>query len=359
MENKKMETMYDFYCSQPECLKQILDNRKGIVGKFGAFYAEKKPDRVYLVGSGSSKNANNAAQAFMSHVLGTDVLVVIPSSPPVIRGKNPLIIVTSQGGKSTNTFALIQDMRQKGYPIVTFTGSLDEPIPQAADLAIDVSVGDETVGPKTRGYTGTVLCLYLAALEGGLASGALSQADYDKYIAFLDETIGYGAENQEKCLAFYNTHLEALKEARDFQFLGKGCAAAVGAEDALKVVETIFYPSTGHEFEEFLHGPTGAIAETSALFFFYTGDEDGPRMENIAKIIRENTAKNTYIIDRTSTLEGEFVLSLKSGKCKYMSPFVDVFFGQLISALLPGAMGKVRHPGLKELAGKTGTKIQG
>ena len=354
--NTMLEEMYRYYRSQPACMRQILGDRKTRVGAFGRYYADKRPDRIYLIGTGSSLNACRAAQEYIEHTLGVEVSVATPNDSPVIRGERPLVVAVSQGGKSTNTLACLREVREQGYPIVTLTAGLDVPVARMADCAIDIGVGDETVGPKTRGYTGTVLCLYLAALEAGRASALLTQEAYSRDIVLLEETIGYGDENLERCEEFYRRRLSALKTASHYLFVGKGCAAAVGAEDALKVLETLCYPSAAYEFEEYLHGPACCTSQGTALFLFFSGDQDGQRMQKLAGISSKAT-ENAYMIDRTSKLQGDNVLRLRSGNSKYMSPFVDVYFGQLISARLTQELGRSRHEAVREIFADMGTKV--
>ncbi len=351
-----LEKMYDYYLSQPACMRAILAGRDAQLRPFCHLHAERRPDRIYLVGTGSSLNACRAAQDYVEQTLGVEVSAVAPNSSPIIRGERPLVIAVSQGGRSSNTLAFLRKVREKGHPIVTLTAGLDAPVARMADCAIDIGVGDETVGPKTRGYTGTVLCLYLAAAEAGRAGGLLTKAAYDNDIGLLEETIGYGEENLERCEEFYRRHLSALKNASHYLFVGKGCAAAVGAEDALKVLETLCCPSAGYELEEYLHGPACCTSTGTALFLFFSNDEDGQRMQRLAGITSKAT-ENSYIIDRTSQLEGDEVLRLRSGNSRFMSPFVDVYFGQLISALLTQELGRVRHDAVGEIFADMGTKI--
>lgn len=353
---KTMQQMYEYYQSQPACLKHIFDDRKWLTENFVDFYVKHRPDRIYMIGSGSSLNACKAAQAFLEHILGVEVTVAAPSNPPIISGETPLIMVVSQGGRSSNTIAYLAEQHAKGYLTASFTAGLDVPIAKMADIATDIGVGDEKVGPKTIGYTGTVLCLYLAALEAALASSALTDEAYAHETALLKETIEYGEDNLKRCETFYKRHAAALKTATHFLFVGKGCAAAVGAEDALKVLETLCYPSSGYEFEEYLHGPACCTDERTALFLFYSDDVDGPRMEKLAGITAKAT-QNSYIIDHTSKIEGENVLNLRSGNSPYVSPFVDAYFGQLLSALLTQALGRTRHEAVREIFGDMHTKI--
>lgn len=351
-----LRKMYGYYQSQPSCMKELLSNSKEIAGGFARLYRDLKPDRIYLIGSGSSLNACKAAGAYMEAILGVEVTSGPPSAPPVIRGANPLVLTVSQSGKSTNTVALLEKLRGKART-VSVTSGTDNPVAQMADFAVDILVGEETVGPKTKGFTGTVLCLYLAALEAALLCGSLNPAGYEREIGLLRETIEYGAQNLEACERFYRDHLDDLKAARHFLFVGKGPAAAVGAEDALKLLETLCMPAAGYEFEEYLHGPTICITEETALFLFYSGDEDGARMEKLADIVRK-ASRNSYLIDRTGSLQGEHVLSLRAGDSEHMSPFVDIYFGQLISALLTQELSILRHPAARSITSDMGTKTQ-
>ncbi|MDR1531181.1 MAG: SIS domain-containing protein [Clostridiales bacterium] len=352
----QMREMYRYFRSQPECMQELLRDRAAIVGGFADFYSRLKPDRVYLIGSGSSLNACRAAKDYMEAMLDVEVMAAEPSNPPIIRGARPLLAVVSQSGKSSNTDAYLRAKHGQGVPSASFTAGIDTPIAHAADLAVDISVGDETVGPKTRGFTGTALCLYLAALEAGRASGSLSAAGYEREIGLLEKTIGCSEENLNTCEAFYRTHLEALKTARRYLFVGKGPAAAVGAEDALKVLETLCFPSAGYEFEEYLHGPAFSTNEETALFLFNPDDADTPRVRRMAAITAR-ASRNSYIIDRTGNLAGEDVLRLRAASSKYMSPFVDVFFGQLLSALLTQEMSITRHEAVHSLTADMEIKV--
>jgi glucoselysine-6-phosphate deglycase len=356
LRNIMVEKMYEYYRSQPACMKQILNDRETRVGAFAAFYARRKPDRLYLLGTGSSLNACRAAQDYITETLRVEVSTVTPNSLPDIRGVRPMVLAVSQGGKSTNTLACLGHLREKGCSIVTFTAGLDVPVARMADCAIDIGVGDETVGPKTRGYTGTVLCLYLAAIEAGRSGALLTKEICARELDLLAETIGYGEENLERCEEFYRRHLSALKKANHYLFVGKGCAASVGAEDALKVLETLCYPSAGYEFEEYLHGPACCTSEGTALFLFLSDDEDDKRMQKLAAITSRAT-DNCYIIDRTSRMEGDKVLRLRAGNSRHMSPFVDIYFGQLVSALLTQELGRFRHEAVREIFADMDTKV--
>ena len=350
------ETMQDCYLSQFDCLDKILHHRKELLEGFVEYYQSVDPDRIYLIGSGTSYNACSAAAFFMETVLGVEVTSLAPTCADRIYGKRPLVLAVSQSGRSTNTVGLVQSLREKGIPVITLTDPKETPVGEAASFAMHLYAENEQVGPKTRGYMATVLMLYLMAMEAGVGKGSLSREQYEEKMAFLKETVKNGPTYLETCQAFYDTHFEHLKSARHYLFVGKGISAKVAAEDALKVLETLCYPSSGYEFEEFLHGPACCSDEQLALFFYLPQDQDAERMLRMAGIANEIT-ENCYLVSHDPALQGDKVLFLPSPSPAEMSPFMDVLFGQLLSVKLTQALGRARHPAVQDIFSRMGTKV--
>lgn len=116
-----MNTMYDYYLEQPGVLNDIFSNRASAAKAFVESFGRERPDRLYLIASGSSLNAALAAEAFMELALGIEVRCSAPSSLPAIRGEWPFILFISQGGSSTNTIAAIKAL--SAYPMLALTGA--------------------------------------------------------------------------------------------------------------------------------------------------------------------------------------------------------------------------------------------
>ena len=350
------ETMHDCYLSQFNCMKNIIINKKAILKDFIDFYKTIKPDRIYLVGSGTSYNACIVAAPFMGKTLDVEITPVVPSSMGKLYGKKPLVIAISQGGCSTNTISAINKVKKIGVPVVTLTDPKDTPVGNMGDFSVHLAADNELVGPKTRGYVSTILTLYLMALEAGLVCGTIEKAEYDKAIASYNETIDNGDKYFKACQNFYDLNLENLRKARKFIFVGKGIAAKVAKESALKVLETLCYPAIGYEYEEFLHGPVCCADEELALFLSLSYDEDKERMLKTADIMG-NITQNCYIITHDPRMKGDKVLVLPSTEPDYSSAFTNILFGQLISAKLTEDLARTRHPGVKAIFSNMGTKI--
>jgi glucoselysine-6-phosphate deglycase len=349
--------MYDYYVSQPEYMKNILTKRDAYLGKFSSFYAGIKPDRIYLCGSGTSFHACASSQEYLETVLGVETTVISPSSLNILHGKKPLVIAVSQGGRSTNTVSAIMSLRGKKIPVVTLTWNTDTPVAHNADCALTLGVDDELAGPKTRGYTGTVLSLYLMALMAALETGTVSRDAYDKRLRDLGTIVDLSDANQKTCREFFDEHMEMLKNANNYMFVGKGVTAKVAGEMALKEQETLCYPASGYEFEEYLHGPACCVDEKAALFLFLHGDEDDARMQRLAEIIGAATDNVYFITFDGRRMQDKKTLCLQTSDPYFMPPLSSIFFAQLLSALMPDACGRGRHAAVKNIFAMMDTKV--
>ena len=77
-------SMYHYIGEQQEVLRHILHERKSCTADFAAYFQENAPDRIYLIGSGTSLNGALAAAPFMENVLGIEVTAHAASLLPVI-----------------------------------------------------------------------------------------------------------------------------------------------------------------------------------------------------------------------------------------------------------------------------------
>lgn len=91
-------SMYHYWKSQPEVLRQILEQRKSQTEEFVKLFCAVNPDKLYLIGSGTSLNAERAAAGYMETILDVDVCAVPSSRIPQLRGERPMVVFISQGG---------------------------------------------------------------------------------------------------------------------------------------------------------------------------------------------------------------------------------------------------------------------
>lgn len=329
--------MIDYINEQPTLFKKVLEGRKENTELFCKLFSKINPDRIYLVASGTSKNAARAASSFMESVLGIEVTAVEPSRAAHYFGKSPLLIFISQGGNSTNTIAAIR--KAGGMNCIAMTGNPDGTVNTMCENYVEIPCGEETAGPKTKGYTITILELYLMALEAASCSGRITKEDYAEYISALTLIGNNLEENIKRTMAWYEANKETIKGVSKIYMVGKQQGMNVAEEGALKVMETFLVPSIGFEFEEYMHGPTCSLASDVSGFYLFPveDDEDYDRMCRMADYHR-GIAPSVYTVGLPSSTDKRDLVLVPSGKW-YASPFEQILPMQVISALIPEING--------------------
>ena len=329
--------MRHYIGEQAGALSHILAARKACTQDFVQLCARHAPDRLYLIGSGTSLNAALAAVPFMEWALGAEVSAHAASDLPALRGKQPLVVFISQGGHSTNTLAAIEKLR--GALSIALTGETVCRVNEVCGRHVLLACGREEAGPKTKGYTSTVLTLYLMALEAALAQGRIAAEAYDAVIGELDAAIAAMPENVARAEAWVDANADWLKATPDFVLVGKGQLGAVAREASVKLVETVLRPSPAYEFEEFLHGPIGLISDTLGGIYLLPpkGDPDRARMLALARY--HAGASGRVLIVGDAEAEGGDVLQLHADGAWYTLPFAHILPSQLIGAKIPQMMG--------------------
>lgn len=331
-----MGTMCEYIPEQPIVLQDILQNSKTHTKVFTDRMANLRPDRLYLIASGSSLNAAKASTDFMQEVLGIEVQAHAASYLPCIRGERPFVVFISQGGNSNNTLAAIQELA--AYPSIALTGNDCCRVNDVCGEYISIGCGPENVGPKTKGYTATVLTLYLMALETALRQGCMQQSEYTAYMAELEAAIAGMHDNIIKTEEWYALNADGMLSLKKCCVVGKHLASWVSVEGALKLTETLLIPAAAYEFEEFLHGPASAVDEEMGGIYLLP-DQDDPDYDRIVALAQyhRSICPMVYIIGaQASANSKDCVLNYGAW---YTGTFVWILPCQVMSANLPDRLG--------------------
>ena len=332
-----MKAMMPYILEQPAMFRKMLTDRTAIAAPFVEAVKKAQPDRLIIVASGTSRNASAAAAPFMEWALGLPVEVTAPSGLDLIVGKHPFLIFVSQGGNSTNTIAAIERTTQ--YPSLALTGDPEGHINTLCPHAVLIPCGEEKAGPKTKGYTGTILTLYLMALEAGRETGSLTAEAYADCVKTLETAAEQLQPNIDRTLAWVEANKEGLQKLKVVYLAGKLQSAAIAAEGALKLMETLLIPAAGYDFEEFLHGPTSSIDAGIAGMYLLppAGDSDRTRMHGLLEYHREHCPE-VYAFGPDAGDDPRDLSLLQSGAW-YTQPFEQILPMQVISCEIPAMLG--------------------
>lgn len=214
-----------------------------------------KVDNIIFVGSGSSKNIATVATLFYENTLHMNVKAFHPDSfldlnKINLNNKDTLIVGISETGTSTGTVEALKKAKKEGFVTIALTERRDTPLMDEGDFYFNFDSGEEKCNAKTKGYTNSLILLYLIGLK-------ISKLVTDKLIQdVIAEIKGAINEIPKTIESFDDWFNENLNWVLLDNLMVVGDSNYVGAveEGSLKVSETTLVPSRYSSIGEFSHG---------------------------------------------------------------------------------------------------------
>lgn len=205
------------------------------------------------------------------------------------RYRNPIIedgtvvIAISQSGETLDTFAAIEEAKERGATVLGIVNVVGSSIARATDAGVYLHAGPEIGVASTKAFTGQVAVLTMLAIELGRRKH-ISSVDAERYVDELSqipdkiETI-LTCSDQIKEIAAANVNED------NWLFLGRGFNYPVALEGALKLKEISYIHAEGLPAAEMKHGPIALIADgMPAVFVATAGPQYDKIMGNIAEV---------------------------------------------------------------------------
>ena len=221
-------------------------------------------DRLTLVACGTASYACLTAKYWFEQLAALPCEVDIASEfryrePPLPPRSFALFV--SQSGETADTLAALRYAEGKVEKIVSVINVPTSSIARESDIVLPILAGVEVGVASTKAFTCQLLVLLLLALKAGRDRGRLSDAEVAAHLADLALLPGLmnqalGTEGEIARLA------EAIAEAQDVLFLGRGAMFPLALEGALKLKEISYIHAEGYASGELKHGPIALIDKT-------------------------------------------------------------------------------------------------
>jgi glutamine---fructose-6-phosphate transaminase (isomerizing) len=253
-----MSVMRDTMATQPEALRRMLDDRRGLESAAQRLAGR----RVLLVGTGTSWHAANQG-AWWLRMGGLDAWAV-PAADAAAGSPSPgdgdALLLLSHRGTKRFTSDVLARAREAGVPtvVVSKRGNPD------ADLE---TVPEERSAAFTASHLAALMRIAQLAEQLGASLGVL----HDVPDAVARE-LAQGA-------------VGVKPPARLLEFAGVGINAWTAAEGALKTRETALVATEGLACESILHGPAVALGSDDSLLCL-DGGGGSDRLEQLADVAR-------------------------------------------------------------------------
>lgn len=333
--------MLDYIYETKSAVAGIIENSSKLCGEFAAQFADKKYKRVILTASGTSNNACVTARYFMEKMLRVPVTPMTSytfAHYEDILSSEDLIIAVTQEGESTNTIDCLKKANELHIDNYVVTEYLNNTCTQIAQHKVTIDCGREFVGPKTKGYTATVLTLYMMALEAAKAAHNITGEEYAEYKKRAAATIDNLDIVIERTKAWFEANKEDLVKCERCYVLGYGANVGTVLEGALKSMETVRYTFFSFEVEEFLHGPLASVKPDVYTILVSPKSYGYERANGLYKILSSQNEHSYSIgtqdgVDSIHVLDGGFINDEDFSTLEYCIPL------QLFAYLLYTAKG--------------------
>lgn len=340
----KTWSMIDYIDETEDTLKKMIANREQLYNNFAQTFADNtnKYHNIYLVGSGTSFNSCITAQPFMEKILKKHIIPVNSynfAHYEQLATSADLVIAITQEGESTNTIAALNRANRLNCDNFVITEDRDNSCSQVAQNKIVLACGFEHVGPKTKGYSASILTFYLIALEAAKRAGQLTAKEYDAYIKRLEKTVNNLNEIIKESKNWFEENSADLKNCHHAYILGYGNNKGTIMEGALKSLETVRDYFQPFEVEEFLHGPIASMHEETYTIIVAPVNYGYERANKLFKALNEQTDHAYSIgsqegISSNHVLKGSFLNDADFCPLEYCIPL------QLFAYLLYTGQGK-------------------
>jgi fructoselysine-6-P-deglycase FrlB-like protein len=259
-----------FIREQPETIGRCVDATR----KFAATW-QPTGSGIALVGSGSSFNALTAARPSFVAARRGPVVVYDPedfiAELPLLTGR-PLVIVLSQSGANITSVAAAQAAVAARLPTLVVTAAADTPLAAVGVEMIVMPIGDEPVGPKTKGFTGSFATLI--ALAQALGAPEFPPPDVASWATAVEAAHGMAA-----ILALQLEVVDIL------MFAGRRALYGIALEASLKISEMAGVPTATVPTEELLHGRLHGLTAESHPFLLVDGEAEAAEARNVPAVM--------------------------------------------------------------------------
>ena len=291
-------TIDEFIAEQPEVLEAVLAEVPGQLAVLGPIQSTRP---IYLVGSGTSRNALAAVEPLIARLLPAGIrvrgpLAFLAETAGARKGKGVAVFL-SQTGTTATTVQALTHAASLGWRTLTFTADRKSPVGRVSGEMVVLPVGREPVGPKTKGYTASVLALILLAqtmvgqdVHPGDFTGELS-----RLIAYARGVVAELAEMREGC--------------DFFMVLGQERHYATALEGSLKISEMSGIAAAAFDTEEAFHGRFHGLSSFSAALFV-AGTPAQYDMAAAGAAVLSDLGIATRVLNLTASLPGPHDLAL-------------------------------------------------
>ena len=250
--------------------------------------------RIIFVACGTAMHAGMIGKSVIEKMVRIPVNVEIASefryADPVLY-PDDLVVIISQSGETADSLAALRLAKEKGCKTLAVVNVVGSSISREADYVLYTWAGPEIAVASTKAYSVQVSAMYLLALKLAQIKKTVPQAEIlhlsDVLLNRMPELVGSVIARCDEIKAISN----ALLEAEDVFFIGRGLDYSLSMEGSLKLKEISYIHSEAYAAGELKHGTISLITDGVPVIALATGDACYEKMISNIKEVRARGAK--------------------------------------------------------------------
>lgn len=330
------ETMFTYINEEYETNKSILEKRKENLKDFISLAKGRKYNGWVVLATGSSSNAIECAKYYVEKILNINIEIKMPfvfTNYTSLMDEDTLYVAVTQGGHSFSTIEALKKVSKTNSDVVVLTANLNSTVCEISKNIVDIGCNEEKVGYVTKGFSATVLTFILMGLELAYENKVITEEEYNEELKKLDDAISRTEEVIEKTLKWYEYNKEELVSGEKFVAIGYGPGYGVVREADTKITETVRVPMSGHELEEYMHGPYLSLSDKDHIIFIETESKLEDRQAALKAYLEDYTS-HTYRITYKESTKNKHDLALGVKIDEMINPLLFVIPIQILSYFL-------------------------
>ncbi|NLF82760.1 MAG: SIS domain-containing protein [Candidatus Gastranaerophilales bacterium] len=270
----------------PEALKNLLNSHIDETNRVFGINLPAIPsdtDNIYIIASGSSRNAALMAKYFIEKIAKIPIIVDYSGEfahRGFIINKKDLFITISQSGETADVISAIK--RAGKVASFAITNNPDSQINKLSRSGMFVHAGKEAAIPATKSYTCQIMSLYLLGLSLAQSRNSLSGKQISSIVETLKRVPDVIAANMQ---LLHEQTVECAKKLKDYNnllIIGRGQNYALAEECSLKIQETSYINAFGYPTGEFMHGHLAVCDENNPVLSIITRAFDNSESYELA-----------------------------------------------------------------------------
>ena len=274
-------------------LKEIYE-QPGVLKKLETYLKNtdidiQKPNRILIIGCGSSYHSALLGKAFIESVAHIFVHVEIASefqhSAPPLKDFD-LCVFISQSGETFDVLASYEIIKKHNMKTIGIINVLHSTLARCVDLVIPLCVGPEIGVASTKAFTAQVAILYYLA----------HLFDKNKQVPALSQAI----HNSLACAEAAQQFALNVIHFKSIFFIGRHLQYPLSLEAALKMKEISYLNAQAYAGGELKHGPLALIdTESLVIALMPKGEVYAQTFSNV----QETLARGAHVLMITDNTE--------------------------------------------------------